>query len=312
MRTLVLNNNNVVQNGQNNQLVYRFPTTAKFDKSYVAVASVSMYYAWFNIASIYNNTGFSYTWADGTVVPVTIPDGLYEVATLNQFLQYTMIANGHYLIDTATGQNVYFLEILVNDARYKVQVNQFVVPTLAVYTASLTASYSLPPTKTTATFGWSPVSGANVVYPGINFGYNGSTLGTILGFVTNSNVASATLAIPSPWTFSAASPSAFSSTTPNIQPNSSVLFSVSSVDNPYASPTSVIYSITPSVAVGTIIADKPPQLLWNKLIPGSYSQLTITLLGTDLRPLPIQDGAMTIILAIAEEVEALGVMIDRK
>jgi hypothetical protein len=90
------------------------------------------------------------------------------------------------------------------------------------------------------------------------------------------------------------------------------LFSVSSVDNPYASPTSVIYSITPSVAVGTIIADKPPQLLWNKLIPGSYSQLTITLLGTDLRPLPIQDGAMTIILAIAEEVEALGVMIDRK
>jgi len=303
----VLNNNNVVQNGQNNQLVYRFPTTAKFDKSYVAVASVSMYYAWFNIASIYNNTRFSYTWADGVVYPLTIPDGLYEVSTLNQFLQYEMIKNGHYLIDNATGQNVYFLELLVNDARYKVQVNQFVVPTLAIFTASLAANYTAP-----SGFDYSPVSVTDVVYPGINFGYNGSTLGTILGFVTNSNVASATLAIPSPWTFSAASPSAFSSTTPNIQPNSSVLFSVSSVDNPYASPTSVIYSITPSVAVGTIIADKPPQLLWNKLIPGSYSQLTITLLGTDLRPLPIQDGAMTIILAIAEEVEALGVMIDRK
>jgi hypothetical protein len=307
MRTLVLNNNNVVQNGQNNQLVYRFPTTAKFDRSYVAVASVSMYYAWFNIASIYNNTGFSYTWADGVVYPLTIPDGLYEVSTLNQFLQYEMIKNGHYLIDKATGQNVYFLEILVNDARYKVQVNQFVVPTLAIFTASLATDYTAP-----TGFDYSPVSVVNVVYPGINFGYNGSTLGTILGFVTNSNVVSATLAIPSPWTFSAASPSAFSSTTPNIQPNSSVLFSVSSVDNPYASPTSVIYSITPSVAVGTIIADKPPQLLWNKLIPGSYSQLTITLLGTDLRPLPIQDGAMTIILAIAEEVEALGVMLDRK
>jgi hypothetical protein len=53
-------------------------------------------------------------------------------------------------------------------------------------------------------------------------------------------------------------------------------------------------------------------LLWNKLVSGSYSQLTITLLGTDLRPLAIQDGAMTIILAIAEEIEALGVMIDRK
>jgi hypothetical protein len=307
MRTLVLNNNNVVQNGQNNQLVYQFPTTAHFKNSYVAVASVSMYYAWFNIASIYGNTGFSYTWADGVVYPITIPDGLYEVSTLNQFLQYEMIKNGHYLIDNATGQNVYFLEILVNDARYKVQVNQFVVPTLAIFTAELAANYTAP-----AGFDYSPVSVLNVVYPGINFGYNGSKLGTILGFVTNSNVVSATLAIPSPWAFSAASPTAFSSTTPNIQPNSSVLLSVSSVDNPYASPTSVIYSVTPSVAVGTIIADKPPQLLWNKLIPGSYSQLTITLLGTDLRPLPIQDGAMTIILAIAEEVEALGVMIDRK
>jgi len=308
----VLNNNNVVQNGQNNTLTYRFPTTAKFDRSYVAVASVSMYYSWFNIATTYSNSSFSYTWVDGTVVPVLIPDGLYEVSTLNQFLQFTMIANNHYLIDNATGQNVYFLEILVNDARYKVQVNQFVVPTLAVYTASLSTTYSLPPSKTTATFAWSPVSAVNVRYPGINFGYNGSKLGDILGFTTNSNLPDGAIAIPSPWYFQAKSPTDFSATTPNIQPNSSVLLSVSSVENPYASPTSVIYSVTPSVAVGTIIADKPPQLLWNKLIPGSYSQITITLLGTDLRPLAIQDGAMTIILAIAEEIEALGVMIDRK
>jgi hypothetical protein len=308
MRTIVLNNNNVVQNGQNNTLVYNFPGAGiKIENCYVAVASVSMYYSWFNIASIYGNTGFSYTWADGVVYPITIPDGLYEVSTLNQFLQYEMIKNGHYLIDKATGQNVYFLEILVNDARYKVQVNQFVVPTLAIFTASLATDYTAP-----TGFDYSPVSVVNVVYPGINFGYNGSTLGTILGFVTNSNVTSSTLAIPSPWTFSAASPTAFSSTTPNIQPNSSVLVSVSNVDNPYASPTSIIYSITPSVAVGTIIADKPPQLLWNKLINGQLPQLRVSLLGTDLRPLPIQDGAMTIILAIAEEVEALGVMFDRK
>ena len=301
MRTLVLNNNNVVQNGQNNTLTYRFPTTAKFDRSYVAVASVSMYYSWFNIDSLYGNTTFRYTWVDGTPVDVTIPSGLYEVSILNQFLQYTMIQNNHYLIDNATGQYVYFLEIMVNDARYSVQVNQFVVPTLAVFTASLSATYTAP-----TSFVYSPVSAVNVRYPGINFGYGGSLLGNILGYTTNSNVLDGFFAIPAPtWYFRANSN--FSATTPNIQPNSSVLVSVSSVDNPYASPTSVIYSVTPSVAVGTIIADKPPQLLWNKLIPGSYSQLTITLLGTDLRPLKIQDGAMTIILAIAEEIEALRV-----
>lgn len=297
MRTLVLNNINVVQNGQNNTLVYRFPTTAQFKNSYVAVASVSMYYAWFNIASQYNNREFSYTWVDGTIFTSTIPDGLYEVSTLNQFLQFEMIRRNQYLVDNATGLNVYFIELLVNDARYKVQLNRFIVPTLAVFTASLATNYTAP-----GGFVYSPVSATDSVLPGINFGTN---LGAILGFTNPTLFGTLTLTTPSPWVFTA--DSRFSATTPNVQPNSSVLVSVSSVDNPYASPTSVIYSITPSVAVGTIIADKPPQLLWNKLIAGSYSQLTITLLGTDLRPLQIQDGAMTIILAIAEEVEALGV-----
>jgi hypothetical protein len=299
MRTLVLNNNNVVQNGQNNQLVYRFPTTAKFERSYVAVASVSMYYSWFNISSAAGNNILQYTWTVGgtsTTFNVgtggtpggPIPDGLYEVSTLNQLLQYTMIANGHYLIDTATGQNVYFVELLVNDARYKVQVNTFAVPT------SLPSGYTQP-----SGFAGYPtvVTSPAVFIP--------SGMGTILGFSGGSNIPSNTGGT----NFQAYS--SFSTSTPNIQPNSSVLLSVSSVENPYASPTSVIYSITPSVAVGSIIADKPPQLLWNKLIPGSYSQITITLLGTDLRPLQIQDGAITIILAIAEEIEALGVMIPR-
>jgi hypothetical protein len=211
-----------------------------------------------------------------------------------------MIANGHYLINDATGQNVYFIELLVNDARYKVQINTFAVPT------SLPSGYQQPANY--------PASYPSVrTTPEITIS---AGLGIILGFPSPTtplipayNNASAA---PNTITTDFQAVSTLSTGTPNIQPNSSVLVSVSSVDNPYASPTSVIYSVTPSVAVGTIIADKPPQLLWNKLIPGSYSQLTITLLGTDLRPLQIQDGAMTIILAIAEEVEALGVMIDRK
>ena len=200
-----------------------------------------------------------------------------------------MIQNGHYLVDNATGQNVYFIQFLINDARYKVQVNTFAVPSSvpAGYTAGVgyTATPSTPTTPT-------------VIIP--------AGLGVILGFPGGYTIPG----VPGLTNFEAKSQ--FSTGTPNVQPNSSVLVSVSSVDNPYASPTSVIYSITPSVAVGAIIADKPPQLLWNKLIPGSYAQITVTLLGTDLRPLQIQDGAMTIILAIAEEVEALGVMIDRK
>ena len=307
MRTVVLNNNNVLQNGKNNTLIYNFPTTAAFDKSYVAVASVSMYYSWFNIASQYANNVLSYTWTVGSTStiyyvggtsfpstsPTTIPDGLYEVATLNQLLQYTMIGNGHYLVNTATAQNVYFLEIIVNDARYRVQVNTFNVPT------SLPSGYTAP----TALPGYPTL----VTSPAVYIPYDG--IGKILGF----DVSSPVPYIPSVvgGVALAAGSSTLSPSTPNIQPNSSVLVSIDKVDNPYASPTSVVYSITPSVAVGAIIADKPPQLLWNKLIKGQYSQLRVTLLGTDLNLLSIQDGAMTIILAIAEETEAIGVFIPK-
>jgi hypothetical protein len=303
MRTVVLNNNNVVQNGQNNTLVYNFPTTASFDKSYVAVASVSMYYSWFNISSKYGNNTLSYrfplTGATFQTVNIVIPDGLYEVSTLNQFLQYTMIANGHYLINNATGQNVYFIELLVNDARYKVQINTFAVPT------SLPTGYQQP--------GNYPASYPSVrTTPEVTIS---SGLGIILGFPNPAiplipvynNASSA----PNTITTDFQAVSTLSTGTPNVQPNSSVLVSVDKVDNPYSSPTSVIYSITPSVAVGSIIADKPPQLLWNKMIRGQYSQLRLVLLGTDLSPLQIQDGAITIILAIAEEAEALGVVLAK-
>ena len=65
-----------------------------------------------------------------------------------------------------------------------------------------------------------------------------------------------------------------------------------------AQPTSIIYSLTPSVAIGEIINERPPQYLWNKIIDGTYNQIRVSILGTDLRPLKIQDPAMTILLAI--------------
>jgi hypothetical protein len=52
------------------------------------------------------------------------------------------------------------------------------------------------------------------------------------------------------------------------------------------------------VAIGEIINERPPQYLWNKIIDGTYNQIRVSILGTDLRPLKIQDPAMTILLAI--------------
>jgi hypothetical protein len=351
MRTLVLNSNNVVQDGLNNKLIFKFPNSAKFDKAYVAVASVSMYYSWFNVSAALGNNVIGYTWgsqaASSLTYFFTIPDGLYEISTLNQFLQFQFIKNGHYAINSA-GQYVYFAEMIVNDARYKIQLNTFKVPTAAAQTAlGYTQNTSNPP------------SASQTFNPIIFIPYN---LGLILGWTSLTSVAgtittaSNTSAISvvdvnggttSPSSYSLTSgylatdlqtndvlqynypimfPGAtgsgtlpsfasrstitytisyLSNSTPNIQPNSSILISASSVDNPYSTPTSVIYSITPSVAVGEIISEKPPSFMWNKLIDGMYNQLQLTFLGNDLRPIQINDPAMTIILAIAQENEVL-------
>lgn len=298
MRTLVLNSNNIVQDGQNNKLVYNFPNSVLFKDAYIALSNVSMYYSWFNISTAFANNTFSYNWTQGattTTYTVIVPNGLYEISSLNQFLQFTMIANGTYLT-TAGGLNVYFAEFVLNPSRYAVQINTYLVPTsFATYTVPINITTGLalvPPTQT-----FNPV----ITLPAdIN-----EIFGFVAGFATNANTNNAYTPPTSAYVSknTAGTLSYISTLAPNVQPNSSVLLSCSAVDNPYAQPTSIIYSITPSVAVGAIINEKPPAFMWNRLINGTYNQLRLTILGTNLSPLAINDPAMTIVLVIKDKTD---------
>ena len=44
MKTLILNTTNIVPNGLNNQLIFKFPNSVLFKKSQIAFASCSIYY----------------------------------------------------------------------------------------------------------------------------------------------------------------------------------------------------------------------------------------------------------------------------
>ena len=90
-------------------MIYRFPNSVQFQNNHIAVSSVSMYYSWFNISATLNNNKFYYTWYNAAGIisvggnpyfTVTVPDGLYEVSQLNSLLQFNMINNGTYLINT--------------------------------------------------------------------------------------------------------------------------------------------------------------------------------------------------------------------
>jgi len=293
MRTIVLNTSNLVQDGQNNKLIYNFPNSVQFKDDSIAVAQVSMYYAWFNITSDFKNNSFTYSWVSGgttTTYTVSVPDGLYEIATLNQLLQFTMIANGHYLVNTA-GQNVYYAEFIVNPARYAIQINTFLFPT------SLPSGWSNPASLVFPTQTFNPV----ITLPAnINkiFGY-------VAGFATNANTNNGYTPPVSQFVSKLANGtlSYISTASPNLQPNSSILFSVSNINNPYSQPSSIIYALTPSVAIGEIITDKPSEFTWNKLIDGVYNQISLTILGLDLQPIKINDPNITILLAIKNKFE---------
>lgn len=291
MRTIVLNSSNVVDNGLSSTLLYKFPNSVLFSGNSIAVSSISLYYSWFNISQAFGNNIIRYTWTVGlvtTTYTVTIPDGLYEIADINALLQFTMIQNGQYLVD-ASGDNVYYLELIVNPARYAIQLNTFLVPT------SLPATYTQP-----ATFLGYPTTSQNpvVTFP---FAFN-QIVGYVAGFSSNANVGNAYVPPTSQYVSKLANGtlSYISTDPPNVQPNSSLYVSCSGINNPYSQPSSIIYSITPSVSIGGLISEKPPNFVWNKLINGTYNELRVTLLGTNLQPIQLNDNQITIMLAIKD------------
>ena len=295
MRTIVLNRSNIVQDGDNNKMVYQFPGSVNFKDSYIALSQVSMYYSWFNISANYNNNIIQYTWRVGAVLStftVNIPDGLYEISKINEYLQFAMIQNGHYLVN-AVGDNVYYLECEVNPSRYAVQLNTYLVPT------SLPGGFVQPASWTgysTNTFNPQIILPANI---NLIFGFP-------VGFTTDLN--DQNLYVPPAGQdliakLANGTISYISTQAPDIQPNSSILVSISNIDNKYSNPTGIIYSIVPSVAIGALINEKPPQYAWNKLLEGTYNQLRLTILGTNLQPIKINDPSITILLVIKDKGE---------
>jgi len=281
--TIVLNSSNIINpNNGNNTLVYPFPNSVSFPHHEIAIQSVSMYYAWANISSALGNNRFTYNMNNGEgVQQVVIPDGLYEISTINEYFQSVMIANGDYLIN-ASGLNVYYAEMVVNATLYAVQVNTFPIPTTL-------------PSGWTAPSGWVFPGTANR-QPTLTFPANFSSIvGFTAGFATAGNGLSTNYSV-------------VSTTAPQVQPNPNVYLAISNIANPYAVPSSIIYAIAPNVDFGSQIIEVPPQFAWNSLLQGTYAEIRLTILGTNFQPLPILDPNMTILLAIRNKKEGLDLL----
>ena len=307
MRTLILNSDNNVEGTNNSVLEYEFSggnvNLQKGQK--LALASLQMYYSTFNITALNQNDSFSYIWVDGLTYLVSIPDGFYDIPTLNNYLHFTMVQNGHYLI-SSTGDFVYLMTFSVNAALYSTEVNCFGID------AALAATnvWVLPTSPT-----W--VLPTNFILPelvvgkiGVNAALNSVNFGLVIGFDTGIYPNSVIAGVPPAQTQtpSYSSDQQFLSTfTPQVTPLSSFILTCSLINNNYAVPNNLIYSFAPQGTIGEQFTVAPNQLVFINVLPAQYSRFQITFIDQALRPVAIQDPNMIIQLVISDPDEFTGI-----
>ena len=282
MRTIIINTSNHVEN-TDNQYVYTFPSTVKFsDGDAIAVSSIALYNSTFNVTSLRGNNTFTIAWnaAATTTFTITIPDGYYSVENLNFFLQQQCILNNLY-VTNASGQNVYFLEFIINPPRYAVSLNAYPIPTAAQAT----------------TLGYTQPSGATWTYPAaaqcpqITFA---TAFGALIGYTAASY----------PTTSSVSTIQNFiSDLTPNINVVDSYIMTCSLINSPYSIPSDAFFTIPLTAGLGELISVFPSEIVFNDIAPNSYQQIKITFFDQNFNRLEMNDNQLTLSLAILNKNE---------
>jgi len=267
MKTLILNSGNVVPNSNNSKYIYNFPQGGyTFNDDLIAVQEIAMYFSAFNITTAYNNNSFSYIWIDGTVNVVNIPDSFLQVVDINAYMRSVMYANKHYL--NAVSGDVYLLEMVVNQARYAVQVNSFLIST-----AIATANTWTIPAGATWVLPTNPILPYLVVPATNNFG-------KLIGFSAGQYPAGAITGVPPAQVQTpayATSQSILSTIAPQITPYSSFLVFCSLVNNRAVIPSQLLFSFTPTDSTFGALQTYQPnaELGWNKIENGTYNSFQI-------------------------------------
>ena len=274
-KTIILTTANIEENSNNTKLVYNFPSGGySFKNDMIAVLSIYQYFSIFNITSDYRNNSFSYVWFDGIEYTITIPDGYYEISDLNAYFQSIMIANTHYMTNSA-GQFIYFLEFLVNTSRYAVQINSYPLDT----TIQSTNNYILPTGAT-----WSVPATSTLSQFNINTTGFGEVLGYEIGSYPDTQVGSSTISF-------------LSSKAPQVTPYSSILVSCNLVNNRAVIPSNILTSYTPlGTSIGSLFTFEPNYLQFADVEDGQYTQLVLEFRDQLSRPIVIRDPNMLITL----------------
>ena len=305
MRTLALSSKNIIEGTNNSQLQFNFPSGSiqLHQGDQLALSSISMYNSVFNITAALKNNSYTYYWIDGTSNIVTMPDGYYDVDSLNDFLHQTMLVNKHYLVEVATGNFVWFLTLQVNVSVYKIEITCFPMP---IATYAVGTMYTLPSGAT-----WVVQTNTITPYVFIPNTFIQSTLGFPTGFYFSGTAGTSgtepliTGVSPNKVQNSAKTVNTVlqSTNVPQITSLTSYIITCSLINNNYSIPNTLLSAFPPSSAFAEQFVFSPNQMSFIDVQPGSYGSFNITLYDQNLRQITIQDPQIVVLLVIRSKNE---------
>ena len=300
MKTLILNQTNVVAGTNNTVLEYNFPAGGiQLEQGQqVALASITMYNSTPNISSVYVNDVFLYKWVNGVNYTVNIPTGFYEISDLNNFLHQTQLNNGHYLYQNSTGNFVWFLTMAVNVSTYKIDVVTYRMDTTIFPIGTGTTQYRYPGPTTTPPAGWA--NPGTQAYPQLVILPNSFT--SVIGFESGNFPSNAAIA-------AATEPNITTSSTliPQVSPLSAYTVKCNLVNNTYSIPNNLLYSFPPASTFGAQFIVAPNQYSFIDVMPGYYNIFRVEFTDQNNRPVVILDPNITVLIIIKGKTESAGV-----
>jgi len=253
----------------------------------VSVGSLDIYYSWFNISAAYGNNQYQLIIPTATpiTVTVTIPDGAYNIDTLNSALQYWFIQNGYYIQNTSTQIYTYYAAFVLNPSSYAVNLITTALPSSSNNSDALAVPSLTGYTVGSAlTNNWSTSTNQSMQLTVLST----NTFGSIIGFAAGTFPAAATI--------SGTTSTVPSTLVPNVNPIYSVQCRLNCVFNKFSSNSQFLHAFTNgSVSIGELI-DASPKYYRARRCNGNYNSLILTLFDNTGRPLKFLDPNLNMVL----------------
>lgn len=271
----------------NNTYIVPLATNTDLNNYEVSVGNGFVYYSWYNISAAQGNNSFQLIIPNSgttTTVTYTIPDGAYNISTLNSWLEQQLVTGGYYLryagdaSNITTGAirqaNIYPCKFQVNPATYSIQFIAISLPRTADLVAPnfngyVSGGFTLP---TSANKSAQLIVSSSNAFNEI-IGYSAGTFGT--GTASSTETIESTLI-------------------PNVNPISSVEMRLSCVSNIISQNSQLLHVFTNKDArLGEIIDISPVQLSFIPCV-GQHRNLTLTFYDQTGRVLNMLDSNIVI------------------